>query len=272
MPAFFAPLRGFAAAYQDRLSAAGAAAALAPLLAEARRPACCWRTMPPRVVVTFSDVRLSYDPARPPALDGLSFRASAGETLVLAGPSGAGKSSVLRILMGFARPEAGRVSINGQDALALRPAELRRLSAYVGQTRTCSAPRCARTSASPGRMRRAEQVEAAARAAHVLDFAEALPQGLDTLVGEGGWGLSGGQAQRVALARAFLRDPPLVLLDEPTAHLDPGTEAQLIESLQRLCIGRTAIIASHSGARARLGRVLEIEAGRAVGAPRVAQG
>ena len=272
VPAFFAPLRGFAAAYQDRLSAAGAAAALAPLLAEGPAPGLLLEEMPPRVVVTFTDVRLSYDPARPPALDGLSFRASAGETLVLAGPSGAGKSSVLRILMGFARPEAGRVSINGQDAMALRPAELRRLSAYVGQTPHLFRAtlreniRFARPDAAP------EQVEAAARAAHVLDFAEALPQGLDTLVGEGGWGLSGGQAQRVALARAFLRDAPLVLLDEPTAHLDPGTESQVIESLQRLCIGRTAIIASHSGARARLGRVLEIEAGRAAGAPRVAQG
>ena len=83
----------------------------------------------------------------------------------------------------------------------------------------------------------------------MLDFADGLPQGLDTLVGEGGCGLSGGQAQRVALARAFLRDTPLVLLDEPTAHLDPGTEAEVIDSLQRLCLGRTAIIASHSAAR-----------------------
>ncbi|TDH62814.1 thiol reductant ABC exporter subunit CydD [Dankookia rubra] len=272
VPAFFAPLRGFAAAYQDRLSAAGAAAALAPLLAEGPVPGLLLEEMPPRVVVTFTDLRLSYDPARPPALDGLSFRASAGETLVLAGPSGAGKSSVLRILMGFARPDAGRVSINGQDAMALQPAELRRLSAYVGQhphlfrATLRENIRFARPEATP------EQVEAAARAAHVLDFAEGLPQGLDTLVGEGGWGLSGGQAQRVALARAFLRDAPLVLLDEPTAHLDPGTESQVIESLQRLCLGRTAIIASHSGARARLGRVLEIEAGRALGTPRAAQG
>ena len=128
VPAFFAPLRGFAAAYQDRLAAAGAAAALAPLLAEGAPPGLLLEEMPPRVVVTFTDVRLSYDPARPAALDGLSFRANAGETLVLAGPSGAGKSSVLRILMGFTRPEGGRVAINGQDAMALRPAELRRLS------------------------------------------------------------------------------------------------------------------------------------------------
>lgn len=272
VPAFFAPLRGFAAAYQDRLSAAGAAAALAPLLAEQDRPGAALGDMPPRVVVTFSDVRLSYDPARPPALDGLSFRANAGETLVLAGPSGAGKTSVLRLLMGFARPEAGRIAINAQDAMALRPAELRRLSAYVGQRPHLFRAslreniRFARPAATSG------QVEAAARAARVLDFAAALPQGLDTLVGEGGWGLSGGQAQRVALARAFLRDAPLVLLDEPTAHLDPGTEALVIESLQTLCLGRTAIIASHSGARTRLGRVLEIEAGRVAGAPRVAQG
>ena len=273
VPAFFAPLRAFAAAYHERLSAAGAAAALAPLLLAEEEGGLALEEMPPRVVVTFTDVRLTYDPARPPALDGLSFRVNAGETLVLAGPSGAGKSSVLRLLMGFNRPEAGRIAINGQDALALKPAELRRLSSYVGQKPHLFRAsirdniRFARPDASP------EQVEAAAVTARVLDFAAGLPQGLDTLVGEGGWGLSGGQAQRVALARAFLRDTPLVLLDEPTAHLDPGTESEVIESLQRLCMGRTAIIASHSAAaRARLGRVLEISGGRAAGSARLAQG
>ena len=135
VPAFFAPLRAFSAAYHERLSAEGAAAALAPLLLRGSRapPGLLLEEMPPRVVVTFTDVRLVPDPARPPALDGLSFRVIAGETLVLAGPSGAGKTSVLRLLMGFARPDGGRIAINGQDATALRPAELRRLSAYVGQ-------------------------------------------------------------------------------------------------------------------------------------------
>ncbi|WP_254453530.1 ABC transporter transmembrane domain-containing protein [Siccirubricoccus sp. G192] len=122
VPAFFAPLRAFSAAYHDRISARGAAAALAPLLLEEAAPGLLLQEMPPRVVVTFTDVRLSYDPARLPALDGLSFRVSAGETLVLAGPSGAGKSSVLRLLMGFAGPDSGRIAINGQDATALRPA------------------------------------------------------------------------------------------------------------------------------------------------------
>ena len=273
VPAFFAPLRAFSAAYHERLSAAGAAAALAPLLAqEEKAPGLRLESLPSRVVVTFTDVRLVYDPMRPPALDGLSFRVNAGETLVLAGPSGAGKSSVLRLLMGFVRPDSGRIAINGQDATALRPDELRRLSAYVGQRAHLFRGsirdniRLARPEATEA------EVEAAAEAARVTNFARHLPQGLDTLVGEGGWGLSGGQAQRVALARAFLRNAPLVLLDEPTAHLDPGTEAEVLDSIRRLCLGRTAIVASHAVAARSLGRVLEIEHGRAAGAPRVAKG
>jgi ATP-binding cassette subfamily C protein CydD len=277
VPAFFAPLRGFAAAYHERLAARGAAAALAPLLGEAPpdrpapAPGLLLAEVPPRVTVTFQEVRLVYDPSRPPALDGLSFRVLPGETLVLVGASGAGKTSVLRLLMGFARPDSGRIAINGRDVTLLRPSELRRLSAYVGQRAHLFRAtireniRLARPEATEA------QVEAAARAAGVREFAGALPQGLDTLVGEGGWGLSGGQAQRVAVARAFLRDAPLVLLDEPTAHLDPGTEAEMWESLRRLCVGRTAIVASHARGSALAGaRVLEIAAGRALGAARAA--
>ncbi len=268
VPALFAPLRSFSQAYHERLSARGAAAELGPLLApEAAPPGLRLEEVPKRLVVTFTDVRLTYDPARPPALDGLSFRVMPGETLVLVGASGAGKTSVLRLLMGFARPDAGRIALNGQDATLLAPPELRRLSAYVGQRAHLFRAtlreniRLARPDATDA------EVEAAAEAARVMDFARALPQGLDTLLGEGGFGLSGGQAQRVAIARAFLRDAPLVLLDEPTAHLDPGTEAEVLDSLRRLCAGRTAIVATHSRAAQRmLGRVLAIEAGRAAGA------
>lgn len=268
VPAFFAPLRSFSQAYHEKLSARGAAAELAPLLAEPPpRPAFRLEEVPRKVVVTFQDVKLSYDPARPPALDGLSFRVMPGETLVLSGTSGAGKSSVLRLLMGFRRPDSGRIALNGQDATLLAPAELRRLSSYVGQRAHLFRGtlrdniRLARPDATEA------EVEAAAEAAQVMAFARSLSRGLDTPVGEGGFGLSGGQAQRVAVARAFLRDAPLVLLDEPTAHLDPGTEAEVLESLRRLCGGRTAIVATHSRAAQRiLGRVLEIEAGRAAGA------
>ncbi|WP_372619662.1 thiol reductant ABC exporter subunit CydD [Falsiroseomonas sp.] len=268
VPAFFAPLRSFSQAYHEKLSARGAAAELAPLLAEPEGPpGFRLEEIPRRLVVTFQDVRLTYDPTRPPALDGLTFRVMPGETLVLSGTSGAGKSSVLRLLMGFRRPDSGRIALNGQDATVLAPAELRRLSSYVGQR----AHLFRGTLRENIRMARPEaadaEVEAAAEAAQVMAFARGLSQGLDTLVGEGGFGLSGGQAQRVAVARAFLRDAPLVLLDEPTAHLDPGTESEVLESLRRLCTGRTAIIATHSRAAQRvLGRVLEIEHGRAVGA------
>jgi ATP-binding cassette subfamily C protein CydD len=227
--------------------------------------------VPPRVVLSASDLTLTYDPARPPALDGVSFRVGAGEALVLWGPSGSGKTSILRLLMGFRTPDSGRLAINGRDVTGLKPAELRRLSAYVGQR-----AHLFRASLRENiRFARAEatdaEVEAAAAAAGVMEFAPALPQGLDTLLGEGGWGLSGGQAQRVALARAFLRDAPLVLLDEPTAHLDPATEAEVLDSLKRLCIGRTAVIASHSPAlRARFPRVLELAEGRVVNLARAA--
>ena len=173
--------------------------------------------------------------------------------------------------MGFHAADSGRIAINGRDILALKPAELRRLSAYVGQRAHLFRAtlrdniRFARPDATDA------QVEAAAKAARVTDFAAELPQGLDTLMGEAGWGLSGGQAQRVALARAFLRNSPLVLLDEPTAHLDPATEAEVIESLQRLAVGRTVVIASHSPLlRAAFPKVLELDAGRPAALARAA--
>lgn len=266
VPAFFAPLRAFAGAYHEQLAARGAAADLAPLLEAPEPQGLLLEEVPPKVTVTFQDVRLSYDPSRPAALDGVSFRVLPGDTLLLTGESGSGKTSILRILMGFRRPDSGRVAINGHDVTLLRPAELRRLCSYVGQRAHIFRGtireniRLARPEAD------AAAIEAAARAAQVLEFAADLPRGLDTLVGEGGFGLSGGQAQRVAVARAFLRDTPLVLLDEPTTHLDPGTEAVVLDALRRLCVGRTAIVATHArAARGYFGKVLELAAGRAAG-------
>ncbi len=217
------------------------------------------------VTVAFEDVHLTWDPTRPPALNGLSFRIAAGETLVLAGPSGAGKSSVIEILLGFVRPDSGRITVNGADIADLVPEALSRLTAWIGQRPVLFAGsirdniRFARPEATD------EQVEQAARAARVMEFTAGLPDGLDVLVGEGGYGLSGGQAQRVAIARAFLKNAPLLLLDEPTAHLDPATEADVLESLRRLALGRTVILASHSSAAHEFsGRRLDLRNGRAV--------
>ncbi|MFN6955015.1 MAG: thiol reductant ABC exporter subunit CydD, partial [Acetobacteraceae bacterium] len=258
VPAFFAPLRAFSGAYHEAQAARGAAADLAPLLAAPPSDGLLLAEVPPRVTVTFDRVSVRYRPDLPPALDALSFRVLPGEALVLTGPSGAGKSTVLRLLMGFVRPGSGRIALNGRDALALKPEELRRLSAWVGQRAHIFRGSIADNIAMARPEATRAQIEAAARAARVTDFAEALPQGLDTQVGEGGFGLSGGQAQRVAIARAFLRDRPLLLLDEPTAHLDPATEAEILESLTRLAAGRTVIMATHSRAAMRFGgRVIE---------------
>ncbi|PZW50941.1 ATP-binding cassette subfamily C protein CydD [Humitalea rosea] len=265
VPVAFAPLRAFSAAYHERSAAEGAATALAPLLATPETHGLLLEEIPPSVVVTFDRVGLRHDPGLPPALEDISFRVLPGESLVLVGPSGAGKSSILRLLMGFSAPSSGRIALNGREAAALRPAEVRRLSAWVGQRAHLFRATIAENIAlaRPGATRAA--VEAAARDARVIDFAKGLPRGLDTMVGEGGFGLSGGQAQRVAIARAFLRDAPLLLLDEPTAHLDPGTEAEVLDSLRRLAAGRTTVMATHSPAvAARFGRVMRLEEGRFV--------
>lgn len=267
VPEFFAPLRGFAAAYQDRLHAVGAAEALAVLPpAPPPEPPREVRTVAARgLAVAFEDVHLTWDPARPPALAGLTFRAPAGETLVLAGPSGAGKSSAIEILLGFVRPDSGRVTINGADIADLVPQALARLTAWVGQRPVLFAGtirdniRFARPEAAEA------EIEEAARSARVTDFSAALPHGLDTVVGEAGYSLSGGQAQRVAIARAYLKNAPLLLLDEPTAHLDPATEADVLDSLRRLAIGRTVIVASHSSAvHGFAGRRIDLRDGRAL--------
>jgi len=268
VPEFFAPLRGFSAAYQDRLHATAAAEALVKVPYRPRLRASRGEIRDVQahgVSIAFQDVKLVWDPSRPPALDGLSFVLPAGEMLVLAGPSGAGKSSVIELLLGFARPTEGRILINGADIADIVPEALSALTAWIGQKPVLFAGtvreniRFARPDASD------EDVEAAARLAAAADFAVTLPAGLDTRIGDGGYGISGGQAQRVAIARAFLKDAPLLLLDEPAGHLDPATEIAVLVSLRRLAAGRTVVMATHSAAAHSFGgRRLDLRMGRAV--------
>jgi ATP-binding cassette subfamily C protein CydD len=268
-PEFFAPLRAFSAAYQDRLHATGAAESLIdlPPLPEPV-PAREIRTVAAQgMTVAFDNVRLTWDASRGPALDALSFRVSSGETLVLAGPSGSGKSSVIEILLGFVRPDSGRVTINGADITDLVPQALSRLTAWIGQRPVLFSGsirdniRFARPEASD------DELTAAATAARLDQFTAGLPAGLNTQIGEGGYGLSGGQAQRVAIARAYLKNAPLLLLDEPTAHLDPATEQEVLDSLRRLALGRTVILASHSAAAHGFGgRRLDLRDGKVASA------
>lgn len=262
---FFTPLRTFSAAYQDRMRAAGAADSMAALpgLPAGPSPLPIRSVTAAGVTVAFENLRFTWDPSRGPVLDGLSFRVPAGETVVLVGLSGAGKSTVIELLLGFVRPDSGRITLNGADASTIVPAAMARMTAWIGQRPVLFAGSI-RDNIRFGREDATDRdVEDAAKAARIEQFAAGLPDGLDTLVGEGGYGLSGGQAQRVAIARAFVRNAPLLLLDEPTAHLDPATEADVLDSLRRLALGRTVILASHSAAAHVFGgRVLRLSEGR----------
>ena len=248
---FFAPLRAFAAAYQDRLHASEAASQLAPaaMAVSLPPPPPSIRTVAASgVSVAFEDVTVTRDAARGPVLRSLNFRVPAGETAILVGPSGAGKTTVMELLLGFLKPESGRITLNGAELDSVTAPALARMTAWIGQRPVLFAAslrdniRFGRDDASE------DEIVEAARAAGLGPLLQSLPHGLDTVIGEDGYGLSGGQAQRVAIARAFVRDAPLLLLDEPTAHLDPATEADVLDSLRRLTVGRTVILASHASA------------------------
>jgi ATP-binding cassette subfamily C protein CydD len=269
VPEFFAPLRSFALAYQDRMQAAACADALAELPQPTMPPSSpaiprqATAHGPGAVSLAFEDVHFAWDPARGPTLDGLSFYVAPGETVLLAGPSGSGKSTVIELLLGFIRPDRGRVMIDGVDLQTLSPGALSGLVAWIGQKPVLFAGslRDNILFARPGAD--ADALEQALRVASLDQVVAELPDGLETQIGEGGYGLSGGQAQRVAIARAVLRQAPLLLLDEPTAHLDPDTEHAILESLRRLARHRTVLMASHSAAGLGLvGRHLDIVGGR----------
>ncbi|MEU8139721.1 ABC transporter ATP-binding protein [Streptodolium elevatio] len=194
--------------------------------------------------VRFADVTFAYGDA-PPLFAGLDLDVPSGSKLGLVGRSGGGKSSLTRLLLRFMDVDGGRILIGGQDIAKLRQADVRSLIAYVPQD-PAMFHRTLRENiafARPGATDK--QLMRAARAAHVTEFAEALPDGFDTVVGERGIKLSGGQRQRVALARAILRDAPILLLDEATSALDSESEVLVQRALWELMEGRTALVVAH---------------------------
>jgi ATP-binding cassette subfamily B protein len=221
---------------------------------------------PARGEVAFEDVTFAY-PARPdlPALHGFSLKVRPGERVALVGPSGAGKSTVLRLLLRFYDPQVGCVRVDGVDLRDADPAEVRARMALVAQ----DAPLFSGSAADNVRFGREDASEAAVReavrAAQAEAFLAALPEGLETPVGERARSLSGGQRQRLAIARALVREAPILLLDEATSALDAENEQLVQRALDKAMQGRTTLVIAHRLATVlKADRIVVMDDGRVV--------
>ena len=196
-------------------------------------------------VVALEGVTARYGPGEPPLLNGFDLRLEPGRRVALVGPSGAGKTTVVNLLLRFLDPEAGRITLDGRDLRDYRQEDVRRTIAVAGQdahlfsTSIRENVRLAKPDATDG------EIEAALRRARIWNWVTSLPDGADTLVGEEGTQLSGGQRQRVALARALLANAPVLVLDEPTAHLDPETAERLVGDILAAADGRSVLLVTH---------------------------
>jgi thiol reductant ABC exporter CydD subunit len=211
------------------------------------------------IVIRGLDV--TYPGRRLPAVHDFELVVQPGETIALTGPSGCGKTTVLSVVLGLRRPDAGTVRLGGVDLFDLDLDDWRRHVAWVPQRPHLFA----RTVAENIRLGRPDasnaHIAAALDAAGLTDVVRRLPRGVDTPLGEGGAGLSAGERQRLALARAFVRNAPLLVLDEPTSSLDNETEADVLDAIRQLIFGRTALIVAHRPALAALAdRVVELPA------------
>jgi ABC-type multidrug transport system fused ATPase/permease subunit len=194
--------------------------------------------------LVFDDVSFSYA-GRRGTLQHVSFDAPPGSRVAVVGPTGAGKSTLLSLLPRFYDPGSGRILLDGHDLRDLRLADLRGQISVVHQEPLLFSASL-RDNIRYGRLEATDaEVEDAARAANAHDFITELPKGYDTLLGERGSRLSGGERQRVAVARAFLKDAPILILDEPTSSIDSRTEAVILTALERLMEGRTTFMVAH---------------------------
>jgi ATP-binding cassette, subfamily C, bacterial CydD len=276
-PEFYRPLRALGAAFHAAMAGREAAARMAeilqapgPLAAPGVPEDTAAAPLAPRSLdrpprIRFESVCVSYDGGRTRALDDFRLAIAPGETMALVGPTAGGKTTVTRLLLRWLEPTAGRVLVDETPLVALTPEGWRRRVAWVPQH-----PRLfhgtVRENLLLARPEATEEALSRALAlSHLEELVRTLPRGLETPVGEGGERLSGGEAQRVALARAFLKDAPVLVLDEPTAMLDLATEAAVLQAVERLCRGRTVLLVAHRlTTMAAADRVALVSAGRVV--------
>ena len=247
MALLFSPIKrltGINAQVQQGIAAAASVFALidAPVETDAGRV----RMRRAEGRVEIEAVTFRYPGAERPALDSVGFTIEPGETVALVGPSGSGKTTVAGLIPRFHDPDRGRVRLDGADVRRLTLESLRANVALVSQDVVLFDDTVAANvayGAAAGAPR--EAITAAAHAAHALEFIEAMPQGLDTVIGERGVKLSGGQRQRLAIARAILKDAPILILDEATSSLDGGSERYIRDAVETLRAGRTTLVIAH---------------------------
>ncbi|MFF2958184.1 thiol reductant ABC exporter subunit CydD [Streptomyces sp. NPDC057963] len=263
-PEAYLPIRQVGAQYHAAAEGLSAAEEIFSVLeTEPRRGGTA--DVPESLRLELEGVTVRHEGRSEPSLDAASLVVDEGETVALVGPSGVGKSTLLDVVLGFTAPDEGRVQVGGVDLATLAPERWRERIAWVPQRPYLFAGtieenvRLARPDADDG------AVAAALRDAGAHDFVAELPDGVRTLLGEDGAGLSAGQRQRLALARAFLADRPVLLLDEPTASLDGETEAGIVEAVRRLAAGRTVLLVVHRPALLPVAdRVVRLEPGTAL--------
>ena len=262
-PLYFQPVRALAGAYHERADALAAVDALAPLLAQGQPADLVAKRRPltQAPAITIADLSVRFAGRELPSLWNVSLTIRPGELVGLTGVSGAGKSTLLRVIAGQLEPSDGIALVAEIPSRELAPSAI----TWLGQHPYLFAGTIADNIALDRSSVSADQIASAARAAGLDSVLGRLPDGIDTLVGEGGFGLSGGEAHRIALARTFLKRAPLIVLDEPTAHLDAGSEATMIEAIVAVAQTGTTIIASHSPAvLAACDRVITLDRGEMV--------
>jgi ABC-type multidrug transport system fused ATPase/permease subunit len=195
--------------------------------------------------VALDGVTARYEPAAAPVLSRFDLRLDPGRRIALVGPSGAGKTTVTSLLLRFLDPSEGRVALDGRDLREYRQEDVRATFALAGQEAHVfdSTIRANLLLARPDATE--PELRLALRRAHLDEWVESLPEGLETLVGEDGGRLSGGQRQRLTIARALLSDAPVLVLDEPTAHLDPPTAERLMDDVLDAAVDRTVLLITH---------------------------
>lgn len=251
-PEFFQPLRQLGAKYHAGMNGSAAAQRINEILAtppyapESAQSQCEQSNQPLLTAgsIRFEHVSYSYDGQRP-ALHTVSFHITSGQKVALVGPSGAGKSTIAHLLLRFIQADSGTISVNGTPLEDISLQQWRKQIAWVPQHPYLFHASVADNIRLGCPQASMEEVIEAAKRAYAHDYISALPEQYETLIGERGSRLSGGEAQRISLARAFLKDAPLLILDEATSFLDPMNEAQILDAIARLTRERTVLILAH---------------------------